>query len=367
MQNNELNSYDPQTGEVLDYQPAQQLARVETYNTGAAAAEARETAMVQARFLMALKRPRNVLQARSKILDACRRPGFAESALFRKPVGKKKNEATGKWEQQFVEGPSIRFAEEALRALGNVDIRQQVIFEDDEKRIVCVTVMDLESNVAFPTEIAISKRVERSSLKEGQKAISQRMNSWGKPVYLVEASEDEVLTKQQAQVSKSLRTSALRIVPGDILEDALNQIKLTLTQRDKADPKAALKKLVDSFQGQGIYPAELEKFLNHTLEMVTPAEIQDLRGIYQSLKDGEATWPSILAAAAEAKEEKEKGKSKGNEKPEGEPEGADATKAHAATESPAQAAKSRARGAAEKMTGTQGGGEVGAQGTLPID
>jgi hypothetical protein len=298
---NDFNQTIGPGGEIID-QPmglqAQQPMGVQPLNYGQAAAERAAQALVQARFQMALLRPRNVLQARSKILDACRRPGFAESAIFRKPVGKKDGV------QQYVEGPSIRFAEEAIRSLGNMDIRQQVVFEDDEKRVVCVTVMDLENNVAWPTEVAVSKRIERSFVKEGARVYGTRKNSYGKNVYIVDASEDEITTKGQAMVSKALRTAALRVVPGDILEEALVQIRETLGKKDQADPKAALKKVVDAFHALGISPVELEKFLGHSLDSISPAEIQDLRGVYQSVKDGDSNWHEVLSAATEDRKPK---------------------------------------------------------------
>ena len=331
-------------GEILDtpmgLQTQQQGMGVQTINHGQAAAAAAATALVTARFQMALMRPRNVFQARSKILDACKRPGFAESAIFRKPVGKKDGV------QQFVEGPSIRFAEEAIRDLGNIDVRQQVVYEDDEKRVVCVTVMDLENNVAWPTEVAVSKRIERSFVKEGQKVHCTRKNSYGKNVYVVDASEDEIITKQQAMVSKALRTAALRIVPGDILEEALNQVRETLTKKDQQDPKGALKRVLDAFNGMGISPAELEKFLDHSLESITPSEIQDLRGTYQSLKDGDSNWKDVLAAV-EAEKTKAK---KEAEKPHDGPKAPEDPSAPEPKLSPAEDAKKRARGASGTLS-----------------
>jgi hypothetical protein len=330
--------------------PPQQNMGVQNLNYGQAAAEKAAQALVQARFQMALMRPRNVLQARSKILDACRRPGFAESGLFRKPVGKKDGV------QQFVEGPSIRFAEEAIRSLGNMDIRQQVVFEDEEKRVVCVTVMDLENNVAWPTEVAVSKRVERSYVKEGAKVYSTRKNSYGKNVYIVDASEDEIITKQQAMVSKALRTATLRVVPGDILEEALVQIKETLAKKDQADPKAALKKVVDAFHALGVSPVELEKFLDHSLESITPGEIQELRGVYTSIKEGDSNWHDVLASATEGKKPAAGEK---KEPVEGE--------AKPVKLSAAEKAKAKAGAAAEQMAPPPEPGTPESNGTLNLD
>ncbi len=336
-------------GEILDPQSMGQPGGmgVQSINHGQAAAESAAQTLVKARFQMALMRPRNILLARSKILDACKRPGFAESAIYRKPVGKKDGV------QQYVEGPSIRFAEEAIRSLGNIDVRQQVTFEDDEKRVVTVTVMDLENNVAWPTDVPVLKRVERSFVKEGQKVYSTRKNSYNKNVYLVDASEDEIQTKQQAMVSKALRTAALRVVPGDILEEALVQIKDTLAKKDQADPKAALKKVVDAFASQGVSVVELEKFLDHSLESITPAEIQTLRGVYTSIKDGDSSWHDVLAGEMDGR------KPKGNDGEVGPKEGG--------TNKPSAAEKAKAKAAetSAKMAGSQPDSHPG--GTLDLE
>jgi len=347
-------------GEILDapmgVQTQPQGMGVQAINHGQAAAMAAAQAMVQTRFQMALMRPRNVFQARSKILDACRRPGFAESAIYRKPVGKVDGQQT------YAEGPSIRFAEEALRSLGNVDIRQEVVFEDDAKRVVCVTVLDLENNVGWPTEISIVKRVERRFVKEGQTVHGKRKNSYGKDVFIVDATEDEVTVKQQAMVSKALRTAALRIVPGDILEEAINLIKETLSKKDQADPKAALKRVLDAFQGLGVGPSELEKYLDHSLDTITPVEIGELRGIYQSLKDGDSTWKTVMDSVLEEREARKEKKDGGGKTP-AEPKGeGDTTKDAPATpgakETAADKAKNKAQEASAKM---------GPSATLPLE
>src|SRR5262249_13906906 len=63
------------------------------------AAAAAAKAEIEARILHALKCPRNVDQFREDSLKDCRRRGFAETALYRKPVGRKKNQETNKWEE----------------------------------------------------------------------------------------------------------------------------------------------------------------------------------------------------------------------------------------------------------------------------
>jgi len=290
-------------GEILDQQRGLQTFQPGSaieYNPAERAAEAEVRAMVEARCIMALRRPRNIHQCRAKVLDACVRPTFAEQALYRKPVGNKKNETTGQWEKTYAEGPSIRFAEEAFRALGNLWASVTVQLETPEKRVLRLDMMDLESNNTDSTIITVPKTVERKSVKEGQTVISQRMNSYNQLVYLVEATDDDLQVKQQAMVAKARRDAIMRMFPSDLKEDAIDAVKKTLEKRDKADPQGALKRLLDAFQMElRVLPDQIEKYLGHELTITTPAEIQSLRGAYTAIKEGEITWADTLKAVEE--------------------------------------------------------------------
>jgi len=259
--------------------------------TAALAQAEQAKAAVQARYLMALNRPRDWDGVRVSLLKECRRPGFAEVARYHKPIGK------------GVEGPSIRFAEAALRCMTNILAESSVVFDDDEKRVIRVSVTDLESNLTYPIEVVIAKTVERSKLPEGEKALRVRTNSFGKPVYILPATEDDLLNKQNAQVSKALRTSGLRLLPGDILDECMTLVLTTLRDRDAKDPDAARKKIVDGFAALGVPPSELKVYLGHDLSTASPAELAELRALWTAIKDGEATWSVALES---------KGKGTGN-------------------------------------------------------
>jgi hypothetical protein len=253
--------------------------------TASTAAAAQATAQVQARYVMAMGNRRSWDSVRVRLLDSCRRPAFADTAIYSKPVGK-----------GSVKGPSIRFAEDALRQMGNALVETMVVFEDEAKRIVRDTVTDLEANLTYPQDIVIQKTVERSYIKEGQNVLRTRENSQGRKTFIVEATEDELLIKQAALISKTLRTAALRLLPGDILEECLATIEQTQANRDKADPATAKKKLVDAFHGLGVSPDSLESYLGHPLTECGPSEIADLRAVWTAIKEGETRWHDVLAA-----------------------------------------------------------------------
>jgi hypothetical protein len=271
---------------------ATQLQR--TGETASSAAAAQAQALVQARYVMALQRPRDLDDVRVKIMREVERPGFAEVAWFRKPVG------------DGVEGFTIRFAEAAMRCMTNIMPEALVLYDDPRLRVLRVVVTDLESNLPWTKDEVVEKTVERRKLRQGQEAISVRQNSNGQVTYLVEATEDELRAKEGSIVSKTTRTLALRLVPGDI-QDAAKKRILEIRHGDAAkDPEGARKRVVDAFAGLNVMPSDLKRYLGHDVAAASPAEIQDLRDLYSTLKAGEATWAEVLAeklgeqAAAEA-------------------------------------------------------------------
>ena len=252
-----------------------------------AAAEAAK-ARIQAAYIMAMQRPRSYDQSRIKILEACSRPSFAEKVEYSKPVGGGKP----------IVGPSIRFAELALREWGNISYESQVVYDDEITRRISVAITDLETNTTFSASIQLNKTVERKKT-DGREVVGERINSYGDKVYIVKATEDEIMNKQAAAVSKALRNEGLRLIPQDIIEEAIERARETVKRRDKADPDAARKKLADAFAALRIMPADLEKYLGHPLGQTSPAELQDLRSIYQTIKDGEAKWSDYVSPQGE--------------------------------------------------------------------
>lgn len=252
--------------------------------TASTAVAAKARAAVEARYVLALKRPRDWDVVRAGILKECKRPGFAEVARYRKPIGK------------GVEGFSIRFAEAAMRHMTNLFPETTTIYDDHEKRIVSVAVTDLESNVTLSKDIVIEKVVERRNLKDGQVAISKRTNSQGHTTYLVAATEDELLNKENALVSKALRGHLLRLLPGDIQDEAEELVRETLNNRAAKDPDSERKKIVDAFASLNVPPSALKEYLGHDLGTASPAELVELRKVYTTVRDSEATWHDILEA-----------------------------------------------------------------------
>lgn len=252
------------------------VARTGELASTAAAAQSKAT--IEAAYIIALNRPRNVDDARAAILKACKRPRFAEAARYSKPVG-----------GQAIVGPSIRFAEQAIQAYGNIRVASSVIHEDNNIRVLHVSVTDLETNISYGQDVTLQKTVERSRVRPGQIVISQRTNSNNQTTYIVQATEDELANKVAAAQSKIIRNSGLRLIPKDIIEEAMELCEKTLSEGGE-DPDAMRKKIVDSFAELGIKAAELEAYLGRPLAQVTPKDRTQLAMIYRTIRDGEAKW-----------------------------------------------------------------------------
>jgi hypothetical protein len=126
-----------------------------------------------------------------------------------------------------------------------------------------------------------------------------RKNSYGKDVYTVTANDDDLLNKRGALISKAVRTLGLRIIPGDLQDEAEDIIKSVRLSDAASDPDAARKRIVDAFGEIGVKATDLVSYLGHSLDGCSPAELVDLRGIYGAIRDGEATWKTVMENKAE--------------------------------------------------------------------
>ncbi len=263
--------------------------------TQGAALAARAQAEVQARYIMAERKPRHLGQVRYRLLEHCKRSGFAVRAEYAKPVG-----------GDFIRGPSIRFVELALQEYGNVLPEETITYDDDHKRVTRVSVTDLERNVTYYGDVMTEKTVERKKPKAGDEVLGSRQNSYGDTVFKIRATEDDFSNKNAAACSKKLRNLGIRILPADIVDEAMHTCRITRETEDAEDPKAARRKLYDGFAALGVQPAAVDAYLGHALEASTPAELDSLRAAYAAIRDGEARWLDLVEAQKGERGEVEK-------------------------------------------------------------
>jgi hypothetical protein len=299
-----MNEHDEEQGGAPPFAGLMQAPRNEISATASAASAQMQ---VQAQYAIAKRFPRDMDQVRIAVLKDCRRPRFAEKARYKKPTGSKWNPATRQAEDQFAEGPSIRFAEAAARAFGNIHPTIVTLQDDDEKRVLHASVTDFESNLSWGKDFTVEKTVERSKLRtvwEGQgqerkqvavPPLFTRSNTAGKAVYVYPTTDDELQQKEGRLASIIIRNLIVRVLPADLVEEAMEVVVETLTKKIKDDPEGERKRLIDAFAAIGITPAMLAEYLLKPVAGLDPAELLELRGIYQSLKDGELRWAELVA------------------------------------------------------------------------
>ena len=269
---------DPQPADVALAVPAMPA------HTGATAAAQHAMAQIQARHLVAISRPRDVMQFRDRLLADCERPGFADKAHYDVPNRGK--------------GMSIRFAEAALRHFGNLYCEAITVDNNEEEVTVRVTVTDLETNSADSRDVTIAKTVERKAKPALESDILDvRVNSYGETVYLRRATDEEILGKRNSLVQKAKRVLIIAFLPFDIVEEAAAACAATRRNRDAEDPGAAIKRLCDAFSvQQRITPDELGRYMGKNVQRLSPDDIDHLRGIFAALQSGDTTWEACMEA-----------------------------------------------------------------------
>jgi hypothetical protein len=249
-------------------------------------------AKTQARFLVALERPRKYELIEPRILEVCARPEFANNARYKVKVGSVFQD--GKWKAVYAEDFNIRAAEQFRLCYPNTYSEVLTVFEDDKVRRVAVEMMDLESNTTYRDEFTIYKTMERKKLKDGQEALDERMNSKNELIYIVKCTPEDVHKKQAAQVSKSLRNLFFRMFPIDLKIKAERATEQTILGHIKNNINDERRKIATAFYDIGIDANELEKYTKQKISTLSATQIEHLRKVYTTIKDGEANWKDYL-------------------------------------------------------------------------
>lgn len=219
--------------------------------------KARELAIIQSKMAIAKKFPRNIDESISRIKEACQRRSLAEVAVYEYPRG-----------GQIIKGPSIRLAETIAQLYGNihswVDIEDRGSFS-----IVSVGAIDLETNVS----------------KEVTFTVQHARKSRG----MITELEDprDIYEHVASQAARRLRSCILSLIPGDIIELAVDECEKTLQSQAAAEPlPKRIQKMVQAFMEIGVDPKKLEVYLQHPISEITERKLIQLRKIYLSIKDG---------------------------------------------------------------------------------
>lgn len=236
---------------------AAQQNQVATDVTGSATDQQRAIAEVQASLLIAQSCPRNELRARDKLLVACQRLRLAEGAVY---VYKRAGTE--------VKGPSIRLAEAAARYYGNLDYGFREVARRPGESEVEAYCWDKESN----TRVSRLFTVKHLRDLKGGKTMAL-------------SAERDIYEAIASQAQRRVRSAILEIIPGDIIEDALDACDQTLKAAVPDLPKA-IKAVLQTFAAMGVNQVMLETRMGRKAESFQAADIIALRRIWAGMKDG---------------------------------------------------------------------------------
>lgn len=239
-------------------------------------------AEIQAAMMIARINPRDPIAATDRILNACCRPTLAASALYSYAKG-----------GTDVTGPSIRLAECAAQEWGNIHFGFKEVSRGRDS-----------DGVNYSEIEAFAWDMERGT----KRPIQFRVRHWrdkknGKGYPIIDERDIYELTANMAQ--RRVRACILAIIPGDVIEAAVNQCEVTMSANADTTTEG-IQRLVDAFSALGVTKMQIEKRIQRRIDAIQPAHVVGLKKIYRSLKDEMSSisdWFEVSATAQEVAED----------------------------------------------------------------
>ena len=220
----------------------------------------RQAQEVQAAMVIAKKFPRDESAAWSRVMTACQRRSLAEQAMYEYPRGGTK-----------VTGPSIRLAEAMAQAWGNLDFGIVELEQKNGESQVMAYAWDLETNTR-QTKIFSVPHVRGT--KKGNVPLTDPRDIY------------EMVANQGA---RRLRACILGVIPGDVIDAALDACQKTLAGGNKEPLIDRVRKGAKIFEDKfSVTIPMLEKYIGCKLEAFSENDLIRLNNVYRSLKDGMA-------------------------------------------------------------------------------
>ncbi|MBQ9372549.1 MAG: hypothetical protein IJU03_10190 [Thermoguttaceae bacterium] len=251
---NDMTSANHQTNIVAN--PFGSISGNLASSIGNTATSTHELAEMQAGIFLAKQFPRDQRQATENILTACQRPGLASVAVYSYSRG-----------GSNIAGASIRLAEEIARNWGNLECGWNELEREYDKSKVRAFAWDKETNV-LKTLVFYVPHYRTTKLE--RKRITEERDLY------------ELLANQAA---RRMRNCILALIPGDVIDAAVEQCQRTMITRVDISPES-IKKLVETFATFGVSKAQIEKRIQRRIDVITPAQFVKMREIYTSLNDG---------------------------------------------------------------------------------
>lgn len=237
----------------------------------------RQTQEVQGQIIMAKRFPRDEVAASRRIMTACQRKRLAEQAEYEYKRGDSK-----------VVGPSIRLAEALAQNWGNLDFGFIELEQKAGESQVMAYCWDLETNTR-QTKIFSVPHIRET--RKGNKPLT---------------TPRDIYEQVANQAARRVRACILGIIPGDVVEEAIEQCHKTLLGKDDTPLIDRIKKCVQIAEKEYQIPQEsLEKYIGCKAEAFSMNDLIRLNRVFNSIKDGMAKREEIFELPGVEKKEVE--------------------------------------------------------------
>jgi hypothetical protein len=220
----------------------------------------RAIAEVQARMIIARANPRDPRRTTDKILNDCTRVTLADHAIYQYARG-----------GTDIRGPTIRLAEAIAQRWGNIASGIKEIARRDGYSECVAYAWDLETGYYDERQFQVRHWRDRKQ---------------GGGYQLTDERDIYELIANFGQRRK--RAVLLTVIPGDVVEAALEQCEKTMQAGADVTPEG-IKKLAEAFAEFGVIQTQIETRIQRRLDAIRPAQVVMLRKIYNSLRDGIST------------------------------------------------------------------------------
>ena len=225
---------------------------------------AKGIAQILGQMHLAKKFPRNMVEVEKELLSLCQNRDFSETAFFSIPRG-----------GRDIEGPSIRLAEAAATAMGNLNFGIDTSLEDDQSTRFTAYALDLEKNTS----------VVRSFIRKHEKKIGKKIVKINDPSQIYEVIA--------ADATKRLRACLFAIIPRYLIDKAEEACRLTL-KRSEPTKQETIQRILMAFEEYNVSKNDIETKIGKQLEEVTADDVVLLRGSLNAIKQGIASKDDIF-------------------------------------------------------------------------
>ena len=225
-----------------------------------AIAATKQAQEVQARMVVAKKFPRDEAAAMNRILKSCQRTTLAESAMYSYTRG-----------GQEVTGPSIRLAECLAQNWGNIEFGYTELDRKQGESTIEAYAWDLETNTRQSKVFTVKHQRDK---KGGSQELTE-----SRDIYELIAN----------QASRRVRSCVLAIIPGDVIDAAIQQCEITLkggVMNSGTSLDELITDMILHFSNYGVTEEMLSAYVGKSIEAFNEKDVVKLRKVYTSLKDG---------------------------------------------------------------------------------